>query len=404
MRVVLLFVTLWGFGVVFGKAEIVDVLGRVTTGAGTEPDSVLVGGQVFATGFHKIQSLAWHGRELWVSNSPDLTVVRDVDGDGTADDYTLIARSLGDEEHGLHEMAWGADGKLYLCTGDISRIPVRGFGRPMKFHKGEYSPFPYTPVPGAAHEGGVFRCDAQGNVEILERGPGNPWWLWFDDGFRVHTQERGVAAPFSPAPELSSEEKHEHPYDQWTFEELAADLGSSNAARSVTAQEELVRRGESIKVGMLKWLDRDDLTERKRTWALWTLGRAGKDDVEIEAWFAGQPRRATDLNSRVQCLRIIAYRIREFGFTTEVPPSVIEVLRDPEPLVRKEAVESLRECRQRRRVAAVVDLIAVEKNLSVLDAACRAVAELADEATLEKMRVDKRPGVQAVLEKVTAKH
>ena len=403
MRDVLLFVTLLTFGVVSGGAEVVDVLGRVTASAGTEPDSVLVGGQVFATGFHKIQSLAWHGRELWVSNSPDLTVVRDVDGDGTADDYTLVARNLGDEEHGLHEMAWGADGKLYLCTGDLSPLPVHGFGRPMKFHKGEYSPFPFTPVPGVAYEGGVFRCDAQGNIEILERGLGNPWWLWFDDGFRLHTQKRGVAAPFGPVADFSADEKRAHPYDQWAFEELAADLGSLNAARSVAAQEELVRRGESIKVGILKWLDRDDLNERQHTWALWTLGRAGKDDVEIEAWFALEPRRSADLNSRVQCLRIIAYRIREFGFTTEVPPSVIEALHAPEPLVRKEAVESLHECRQRKHVEAIIDLIADEKNQGVLDTACRAVAALADEPTLEKMRVDKRPSVRAVLEKVTAK-
>ena len=38
--------------------------------------------QVFATGLNSIQGLAWHGRDLWIANSPDLTVVRDEDGDG----------------------------------------------------------------------------------------------------------------------------------------------------------------------------------------------------------------------------------------------------------------------------------------------------------------------------------
>lgn len=36
---------------------------------------------VFATGFNAIQGLAWHGGDLWVANAPDLTIVRDADGD-----------------------------------------------------------------------------------------------------------------------------------------------------------------------------------------------------------------------------------------------------------------------------------------------------------------------------------
>src|SRR5687767_8233699 len=50
----------------------------------TPPDSVLilidVNGdgiadetKTFATGFNCIQGLAWHGRDLWVGNAPDLT-------------------------------------------------------------------------------------------------------------------------------------------------------------------------------------------------------------------------------------------------------------------------------------------------------------------------------------------
>src|SRR5262245_37076220 len=35
----------------------------------------------FATGFNAIQGLAWKGNDLWVANSPDLTIVRDLDGD-----------------------------------------------------------------------------------------------------------------------------------------------------------------------------------------------------------------------------------------------------------------------------------------------------------------------------------
>ena len=42
--------------------------------------------KTFAAGFNAIQGLAWHGRDLWVANAPDLTVVRDLDGDDEADE------------------------------------------------------------------------------------------------------------------------------------------------------------------------------------------------------------------------------------------------------------------------------------------------------------------------------
>ena len=43
--------------------------------------------KTFASGLNSIQGLAWHGRDLWIGNSPDLTVVRDLDGDDEADQY-----------------------------------------------------------------------------------------------------------------------------------------------------------------------------------------------------------------------------------------------------------------------------------------------------------------------------
>ena len=55
----------------------------------------------FATGFNAIQGLAWHGRDLWVANAPDLTVVRDRDGDDEADEYIKLYTDLGNLEHGL---------------------------------------------------------------------------------------------------------------------------------------------------------------------------------------------------------------------------------------------------------------------------------------------------------------
>jgi len=277
-------------------------------------------------------------------------------------------------------------------------MPANQLGRAAKFHQGEYAPLPFSRPSGVAHEGAVLRCDADGrSLEVIERGLGNPQKLDFDDGFHLIHRESSIEAADDP-----DGEKRQRPYDQWTFEELAADLGAAMAARSVAAQEELARRGESVKVGMLKWLERGDLSKRQRTWALWTLGRVGKDDVEIEAWFAAQPVKAKDTNTRAQCLRIIAYRIHEFGFTTQVPPGVIAALNDAEPQVRLQAVAALHLCRKSQHAAALADLVAVEKDVEVLALACRALADIADEAALQRMRADTRPGVQAALARVMA--
>ena len=80
-------------------------------------DGVAESAKTFATGFNSIQGLAWHGRDLWIGNSPDLTVVRDLDGDDVADEYVRIYTDLGNLEHANHGHTWGPDGKLYFSQG-----------------------------------------------------------------------------------------------------------------------------------------------------------------------------------------------------------------------------------------------------------------------------------------------
>src|SRR5688572_28986175 len=68
----------------------------------TDGDGIADKTHPFATGFNCIQGLAWRGRDLWVANAPDLTVVRDLDGDDVADEYVRVFTDLGNIEHGLH--------------------------------------------------------------------------------------------------------------------------------------------------------------------------------------------------------------------------------------------------------------------------------------------------------------
>ncbi|MCP3695805.1 MAG: hypothetical protein GY917_26640, partial [Planctomycetaceae bacterium] len=168
-------------------------------------DGVFESRKTFATGFNNIQGLAWHGTDLWVANAPDLTVVRDHDGDDVADEYVLVYTDLGNLEHGLHGLRWGPDGRLYMSKGNSKGLTLPGRVAPRAFRDlwGVRAPegtpdipsarrFTPTTYPHAFHdpaddwgrEGGVLVCDDMGkNLEIVSRGYRNPWDIAFDSGF-----------------------------------------------------------------------------------------------------------------------------------------------------------------------------------------------------------------------------
>jgi putative membrane-bound dehydrogenase-like protein len=132
-----------------------DARGRMCVGMGpqyrnpspqTPPDSVYLltdsdgdgeadTRKLFATGFNCIQSLAWHGRDLWVANSPDLTVVRDLDGDDVADEYVRVFTDLGNIEHALHGLNWAPDGRLYMSKGNSKGLMLPGRIAPKAFRE-----------------------------------------------------------------------------------------------------------------------------------------------------------------------------------------------------------------------------------------------------------------------------
>ena len=161
--------------------------------------------KVFATGFNAVQGLAWHGRDLWVANAPDLTVVRDLDGDDEADEYVRIYTDLGNLEHGLHGLTWAPDGRLYMSKGNSKGLTQPGrvapkpfrdlwgvtappgtpdFPEPHVFRKQDYRHAYHDPADDWGMDGGVLRCDdGGGNLEIVSRGFRNPWDIALDDGF-----------------------------------------------------------------------------------------------------------------------------------------------------------------------------------------------------------------------------
>lgn len=195
-----------------------DAKGRLFVGGGpqfrkptpdTPPDSIKIlidkdGDGVaetiktFATGFNCIQALAWKGGDLYVANCPDVTIVRDTDGDDVADEYQLVFTGLGHLRHGLHGFNFGPDGKLYMTQGnsraqkhapkawrDLMHIdsdepdnqPINKVFKPDEYKRSYIGEWPSS-------EGGILRCDPDGhNLEIWSRGYRNPWDAAFDDEF-----------------------------------------------------------------------------------------------------------------------------------------------------------------------------------------------------------------------------
>jgi putative membrane-bound dehydrogenase-like protein len=162
----------------------------------------------FAGPFHCVQGMAWkqgpEGPELWVANAPDLTVARDTDGNGTADEYLRIATGLGTLEHALDAPSFAPDGFLYFGKGDtpVFGNAPRAFRELAQVEAGVGAVDDPEPVTFTATEwpaawrasyqfptdghtgGGMLRCDARGkNLEIVCRGCRNPWGMAFDAGF-----------------------------------------------------------------------------------------------------------------------------------------------------------------------------------------------------------------------------
>ncbi len=504
----------------------------------------------FATGLNSIQGLAWHGRDLWIANAPDLTIARDLDGDDAADEYVRVYTDLGNLEHALHGLIWAPDGKLYMTKGNSKGLTQPGrlapkafrdlwgvtapegtpdFPPPQTFKKVEYQHAYQDPNDDWGREGGFLRCDDLGaNLEIVARGLRNPFDIVFDSGFNwlgtdndqhegdrivmpfagahfgwghgwsAHwTGERnpptvpvsgpvfdgsGTGVVFYDAPQfppgwrgvwfmndferkrtfvyrprwdgalLQPEDggwkefaaggsalyqptdmevgpdgalwvagfdkdynrpqkflrglfgwtnehkgrvfriawksapllnwrtaKRERPLAEWSFADIAEDLGSHVPAWRVDAQEELLRRGPAVQEDLRRLLGTPGLPMAQETWALWTLGRMGEP-----LKYHGD----ASLNRRIQTLRILGERARP------LPDAVAEALRDLEPRIRLAAVQAIRQAREMRMVEALKSLAATETDRVTSYSTWGALRDLAGADALRVMLKDPRDGVR----------
>ncbi len=136
---------------------------------------------VFAEGFRAIFGMAWHDGALYVMNMPRLTVLRDTDGDGKADQSKELFTDLGPKprpgalnDHIVSGLQFGMDGWLYIAVGDKGVPGVHGpDGRTAQLIGG-----------------GTMRCRPDGTgIEVISTGTRNHLEPNLDDRDNLFTYD-----------------------------------------------------------------------------------------------------------------------------------------------------------------------------------------------------------------------
>lgn len=161
---------------------------------GADPsDAAAVGYRRFASGLHEPLGLAWHDGALYTAQRSEVTRLRDVDGDGEADEYSTAAKGWGVSGN-YHEYAYGP---VFDGRGAMWITLNATLGAPVKMAGHRATEFPWRGwamtrhpdgrlVPAAAGlrspsglglnaEGEVFCTDQQGN--------------WFGAGPLLHVRK-----------------------------------------------------------------------------------------------------------------------------------------------------------------------------------------------------------------------
>ena len=194
--------------------------------------------------------------------------------------------------------------------------------------------------------------------------------------------------------------KRDAPLADWSFEQLIDDLGpTSLPVWRVNAQNELVRRGATIRDELLAMLRAGKHSTMQQTWGIWVFGRSSLDDRVVDEYLSGLVSDLTagqtgKLNLRLQALRILAQRLREAEHTKPLPDPVTAALRDPEARIRFEAVQAIWRSRDRTKLDALKELAAAEQDRLTFYAAWQALRGLATLPERKAMLDDQRPGVR----------
>jgi putative membrane-bound dehydrogenase-like protein len=146
----------------------------------TDGDGYADKSTVYAGGFNSIQGLALHDGRVYVMHSPFLTMMKDTNGDGVADERRDLFNGLGwtpekapDRLHGANGVVAGRDGWLYLAQGDRGSDGVRAEGDRL-----------------VLHGGGILRCRPDGSdLHVFATGLRNIYDLALDEDDTVFVRD-----------------------------------------------------------------------------------------------------------------------------------------------------------------------------------------------------------------------
>ncbi len=148
--------------------------------ADTDGDGYADRAPIWADGFNSIQGLTYHDGTVFVMHAPYLTALRDIDGDGMADERKNLFKGfgLGPEEdkvrlHNSNGIVAGHDGWLYLALGDRGCDVVRPEGDLL-----------------VLNGGGILRCRPDGrDLHVFSTGLRNIYDVALDDDLNVFTRD-----------------------------------------------------------------------------------------------------------------------------------------------------------------------------------------------------------------------
>ncbi|MDB6125940.1 MAG: hypothetical protein JWQ71_4933 [Pedosphaera sp.] len=119
------------------------------------------------------------GNKVIVSSSPNILVLTDTDGDGKADKKEILFTGLTgvDDDHGVHAVSFGPDGKLYFNFGNHGGQLKDKDGKPVIDIDGNEVKNTGNPY----RQGMAFRCNLDGTgVEVLGHNFRNPYEVAVD--------------------------------------------------------------------------------------------------------------------------------------------------------------------------------------------------------------------------------
>ncbi|MBI1374028.1 MAG: c-type cytochrome [Phycisphaera sp.] len=267
-----------------------------------------------------------------------------------------------------------------LLTGDLE-IMVTAGGTKSLFRPTdiEVGPDGALYVLGWGAQYGSIQAPYQGGDKNAKLNEGRVFRIWYDKNPLIPRSK------WRPA-------KRDKPYAQWTVDELIADLDNQVPVWRVDAQDELVRRGDdkAAQQQLLDVLGDKRYSSMQQTWAMWTLGRGAALTKQASQALVGYAAdREADLNLRIQAMRVLARQSGE-------PSTFAKLLEDPEPRVRFEAVQAMRQTDSAGQVDAVLNAAVKETDRLCRYAQFRWLSEKIAPEKLRELLRDERAGVRYV--------